>query len=203
MFKNSSKSRTLYLFLLTSLMLVYSFSVFADDRNFTCKGAEVKITFPSGADQLTESSPTSCIYWKSSDPGVYPEPFGITVMISSNGQKAPEKFEDSSDANDGTWSKLQHTENLNLSDENGLYSRIDEGIFKSKYLVSLPSGTETEERTSQITSINGTVNDKGVWVKVMISLPYKKMTKADAINMIKSTKVVRGMESPPASSQTH
>lgn len=124
-------------------------------------------------------------------------------MISNKGQKAPEKFEDSSDANDGTWSKLQHTKNLELSDGNGLYSRIDEGIFKSKYLVSVPSSAETEERTSQITSINGAVNDKGVWVKVMIALPYKKMNKADAINMIKSTTVVRGVESPPASGQTH
>lgn len=198
---NASKPLEAALFL-AFLALFSSSTALAGVRNFTCKGADVKISFPSSADQLIESSPTSCVYWLSNVSGVYREPFGVTVIISSDGQRSPEKFEDSSDPRDGTWSKLQHSGNLYLSDENDRYSRIDEGIFKSKYLVSLPSGNEIEERTSQVTSINGTINEKGLWIKVMIALPYKHMTRADAVNMIKSTAVLRGMKSQASSSQS-
>lgn len=45
------------------LMSFYSTDTSASERNFTCKGADIKISFPSGADRLTESTPTSCVYW--------------------------------------------------------------------------------------------------------------------------------------------
>ncbi|MFC5474931.1 hypothetical protein [Paraherbaspirillum soli] len=177
-----------------ALFFLLTTFVHAEIITFTCKGAEVKIDVPKYF-ELARASEDSCTFWRNREEnpdysGYYFE--GI-VSLSAVGDKKPRRFVSTSYERDDTWNKLLSKKTILVQDGKEKFLRIDQGNFRSKF-IRMISPMEMEENIERITRIEGKVFSKGVWVEVGLALPYKTLTKQQAIDMIKSVEVVRGFD---------
>ncbi|MDB5767755.1 MAG: hypothetical protein JWQ61_2569 [Collimonas fungivorans] len=166
----------------------------AEARNLTCNGAEIRVDFPPDIANFVREGLETCTFWQDkNNPDYSGYYFGGSIHIDTVGNKKPYPYQSTKNDKDGTWNQLLHTKQIFVSDSAEKYIRIDSGKFKSKFLAKT-SAEEEEEKTEPITRIDGKIFNKGIWVSINLALPYKFLTRQQAVEMIKSVEVIKGFD---------
>jgi hypothetical protein len=173
------------------LLSIVSFNGDAAPHIFECRGAKISADVPDYI-EFSRADGGECVFWRRGDnpdySGYY---FGGALRIGSDGSKKAFDFQSSTDPNAGTWESLKSKEIAALSESKSRYMRIDQGNYRIKFL-SPVSELEQLEKVEDITRIEGTVSEKGVWVHLSFAIPYKSLTRTKSIEIIDSVKVLRG-----------
>lgn len=171
-----------------AFLYIISFNAVAAPRVFECRGAKIMVNMPEYI-EFSRAEDGQCVFWKNkNEPDYSGYYFSGSLRIDGVGTKNPFDFRSSTNPNDGTWAKLLSKKTLLAIDDKGRYIRIDQGNYKIKFLSPI-SETETDEKIENIARIEGEVFDGGVWVHLSFAIPYKYLTRDEAVGIIKSIKV--------------